>query len=184
MVVGYARVSTMGQNLDRQLEVLNSKKCEKIFCEKVSGKSIENREQLKQMLDFIRTGDVVVVASFDRLGRNLYELLEIVKKIEEKGAILISDKEKVDMSSSSGKFFSQILFCVAELERNMILERQREGIAIAKAKGVYKGKQAKNLVGIEDYYKRWKCREIGITEIAQHFKVSRQTIYNHFKQFS
>lgn len=184
MVVGYIRVSTLEQNLDRQIELMKSKGCEKIFAEKVSGKSIDNREQLKLMLDFVREGDTVWVSEYSRLARNTLDLLEIVKAIESKGATLISEKEKIDTSTSSGKFFLTVLAGVAELERSMILQRQKEGIALAKARGVYKGKQAKDLVGIEDAFQKWKSRELGITEIARHYKVSRQTIYNHFKQLT
>lgn len=184
LVVGYIRVSTIEQNVDRQIALMKQKGCEKIFTDKVSGKSRENREQLKNMLDFIRDGDTVWVSEYARLGRNTLDLLEIVKEIEKKGATLISDKEQIDTGTASGKLFLTILAGISEFERLMILSRQKEGIEIAKAKGVYKGKKAKELIGIEDAYKKWKKREIGITEIAKQYKVSRQTIYNHFNNFN
>ena len=183
MVVGYIRVSTVEQNLDRQIELMKNKGCEKVFADKQSGKS-RDREQLNSMLDFIREGDVVWVSEYARLGRNTLDLLEIAREIEKKGATLISDKESIDTSTPTGKLFLTILAGIAEFERAMILSRQQEGIAIAKANGVYKGRTAKELVGIEEYYNRYKRREMGITEIAKHFKVSRQTIYNHFKQLA
>lgn len=183
MIVGYIRVSTVEQNLDRQLRVMEQKGCEKIFSDKVSGKD-RDREQLNAMLDFIRDGDVVWISEYARLGRNTLDLLEIVREIEKKGATLISDKENIDTSTAAGKLFLTILAGIAEFERSMILSRQREGIEIAKANGVYKGKQAKDLMGIEEMYQKWKSRELGITEIAKHYRVSRQTIYNHFKQLA
>ena len=184
MKVGYIRVSTLEQNLDRQIKTMEGKGCEKIFAEKVSGKSIDNREQLQNMISFIRQGDVVYVSSYDRLARNTLDLLQIVKQIEEKGATLISEKEQIDTSTPAGALFLVILSGIASFERDMIRLRQREGIEIAKSKGVYKGKKAKDLIGIEDYYLKWKKREIGITEIANHYHVSRQTIYNRFHELN
>ena len=182
MVVGYIRCSTAEQNLDRQIELMKSKGCSKIFAEKVSGKSTENREQLQAMLEWVREGDVVWVSEYSRLARNTLDLLEIVKEIESKGASLISDKEKIDTSTASGKLFLTILGGIAEFERSMILARQAEGIALCKARGGYLGKQEKELKGIEDYYRKWKNREINITDVADHYKVSRQTVYNRFKK--
>ena len=182
MKVGYIRVSSVEQNLARQIRTMEEKGCEKIFAEKVSGKSVDNREQLQNMLSFIRQGDVVYVSSYDRLARNTLDLLQIVKQIEEKGATLISEKEQIDTSTPAGALFLVILGGISSFERSVILQRQREGIEIAKSKGVYKGKKAKDLVGIEDYYNQWKRREVGISEIARHYKVSRQTIYNHFSR--
>ena len=184
MKVGYIRVSSLEQNLDRQIRTMEEKGCEKIFSEKVSGKSVDNREQLQNMISFIRQGDVVYVSSYDRLARNTLDLLQIVKQIEEKGATLISEKEKIDTSTPAGALFLVILGGIASFERDMIRLRQREGIEIAKSKGLYKGKKAKDLVGIEDYYTRWKNREVGISDIAKHYKVSRQTVYNHFSRIA
>lgn len=183
MVVGYIRVSTVEQNLNRQIDLMKQKGCEKVFADKLSGKD-RNRIELNNMLDFIREGDVVWVSEYARLGRNTLDLLEIAREIEKKGATLISDKEKIDTATPTGKLFLTILAGIAEFERAMILSRQQEGIAIAKANGVYKGRTEKNLVGIEEDFEKWKSRELGITEIAHRHKVSRQTIYNRFKQLA
>lgn len=181
MKVGYIRVSTVEQNLDRQIAKMQELGVEKVFSEKISGKSKANREQLNNMLDFIREGDVVYVSEFARLARNTLDLLEIVEKIKSKGASLISCKEQLDLGSSSGQLFLTILSGLAQFEREMILERQAEGIAEAKKKGVYRGRQPKKIAGIEEYYKKYMAREMTVTEIAKKCKVTRQTIYHHFE---
>ena len=131
--IGYARVSTIEQNETRQLESFANyyEKIRKVFIDKVSGKNM-NRPQLQAMLDYVREGDVVVVSDFSRLARSTRDMLQIVQELTEKGVGLISLKENVDTDTPQGRFMLTVFAALAELERETILQRQREGIAIAK----------------------------------------------------
>lgn len=140
--IGYARVSTDEQNEARQLESFSeySEKISKVFIDKISGKNM-NRPQLKAMLDYVREDDVIVVSDFSRLARSTKDMLQIVQELTDKGVALISIKENVDTDTPQGKFILTIFAALAELERETILQRQREGIAIAKRQGKYKGRK-------------------------------------------
>ena len=138
--IGYARVSTEDQNEARQISAFKEYGINKIFVDKQSGKDT-NRPQLKAMLEYIREGDTVVVTEFSRLARSTKDLLHIVEELKNKDVELISLKEKLDTSLPTGKFMLTVFAALAELERATILDRQREGIALAKAAGQYKGRQ-------------------------------------------
>ena len=140
--IGYARVSTEEQNEARQLESFRTfrEPISKTFIDKCSGKNM-NRPQLKAMLDYVREGDVVVVSDFSRLARSTRDMLQIVQELSDKGVGLISMKENLDTDTPQGKFMLTVFAALAELERATILQRQREGIEIAKTKGKYKGRQ-------------------------------------------
>ena len=140
--IGYARVSTEEQNETRQLESFAnySEKIRKVFIDKVSGKNMK-RPQLQAMLDYVREGDVVVVSDFSRLARSTRDMLQIVHDLTEKGVGLISLKENVDTETPQGRFMLTVFAALAELERETILQRQREGIAIAKQEHKYKGRK-------------------------------------------
>lgn len=139
MLVGYARVSTKEQNEARQIRYFEELGVEKYFLDKESGKST-NREGLKAMLDFIREGDTVVVESISRIARNTKDLLSIVEKIKAKGADFISRHESIDTTTPQGQFMLTIFGAMAQLERDCLLQRQQEGIAIAREEGRYQGK--------------------------------------------
>ena len=140
--IGYARVSTEEQNEARQLQSFESytEKIKKVFIDKMSGKDT-NRPQLQAMLEYVREGDVIVVSEFSRLARSTRDMLQIVQELTDKGVGLISLKEKIDTDSSTGRFMLTVFAALAELERDTILQRQREGIAIAKQQGKYKGRK-------------------------------------------
>lgn len=140
MRVGYARVSTENQNLARQEVLLESLSVEKVYVEKSSGKNTD-RDALREMLAFIREGDTVVVESISRLARNTRDLLELIDKFTALGVGFVSQKENIDTATPTGKFILTVFGAIAELEREYILQRQAEGIAIAKANGVYKGRK-------------------------------------------
>ena len=145
MLVGYVRVSSLDQNPERQLEELKSLKVEKIFIDKQSGKDIE-RPELQKMLNFVREGDVLVVHSLDRLARNLADLLTMVQELTDREVSVRFVNEKLDFdagkeSSPMAKLMLSMVGAFAEFERSMIKRRQAEGIALAKARGVYKGRQ-------------------------------------------
>lgn len=145
MLVGYVRVSSLDQNPDRQLEELNASQVEKIFMDKLSGKNTE-RPELQKMLNFVREGDTLIVHSLDRLARNLSDLLTIVQNLTGRGVSVRFINERLDFdadreASPVAKLMLSLVGAFAEFERNMIKRRQAEGIAIAKERGVYKGRQ-------------------------------------------
>ena len=138
MKIGYIRISTTDQNTARQEVLMQELGVEQVFVDRMSGKSMD-RPELKRMLSFVRAGDTVIVESISRFARNTRDLLELVEQLTAKGVEFVSRKEAIDTTTPSGKFMLTVFGAVAELEREYILQRQREGIAIAKASGVYKG---------------------------------------------
>ena len=183
--IGYARVSTDEQNEARQLKSFAdySEKITKIFTDKMSGKDT-NRPQLKAMLDYVREGDVVVVSDFSRLARSTTDMLQIVKELTDKGVALISIKEKVDTNTPQGRFMLTIFAALAELERETILQRQREGIAIAKKQGKYKGR--KPLSFDEELFRtecqKWRNGEQTATETMKKLGIKRNRFYELVKK--
>ena len=139
MEVGYARVSTEEQNEARQLNAFEERGITKVFIDKQSGKDI-NRPQLKAMLEYVREGDVVIVESYSRLSRSTADLLHLVQQLKEKGVRFVSLKEQIDTTTPAGEFMMKVFASLADFERQQLLQCQREGIAIAKAEGKYKGK--------------------------------------------
>lgn len=179
--IAYVRVSTTEQNEGRQREALGKYDIDKWFCEKISGKDI-HRPQLQEMLEYIREDDTVFVLEFSRLGRSTADLLSIVQQIEGKGAKFVSVKENFDTKTPAGKLQMTMLAAISEFERSMILERQREGIAIAKREGKYKGRKAVVVPDIDVFYKRYMTRQVTKTQIAQELGISRTTLDKLFKQ--
>lgn len=185
MNIAYIRVSTVEQNEARQIEAMKNKNIEKWFTEKVSGKNIEDRPKLKEMLDFVREGDTVFIHDLSRLARSTQDLLNIVNLLNEKGVHLISNKESIDSSSPMGKMMLTMIGAIYEFERTNMLERQREGIAIAKANGAYKGRKP---IEIEDnafrtQYEKYMRREITKVEFSRLIKVSRPTLDKMIKEY-
>ena len=179
MIFNYKRVSTTDQNTERQLLDIP---CDRAYIEKISGKNT-NRPELQAMLLNIRTGDLVNVHSMDRLARNTKDLLNLVEEITAKGAKIIFHKENLtfapDKQDPYQKMMMTMLGAVAELERNLILERQREGIALAKLKGKYKGGQHKLTNEQVAEIKELVNKRTPITVIAKQYNVSRRTVYNY-----
>jgi len=173
--VGYARVSSTDQNLDRQLLALTD--VDKLFEEKVSGKSRAKRSELEAMLGYVREGDLVKVQSPDRLARSTKDLLDIVEQLQAKGVdIEFVDNPQLNTDSPHGEFMLTVLAAIAQLERKLLLERQREGIAIAKAKGVYRKQKALTPEQVEDAKKR-VTEGVTKARVARDLGVSRQTLY-------
>jgi DNA invertase Pin-like site-specific DNA recombinase len=140
-LIGYARVSTTDQNCEIQEEALRNAGCTIIRSERVSGTSRKGRSELDTVLDFIRAGDTLVVTRIDRLARSLFDLESIVRQIEDRGAKLKALEQPIDTGSASGRAFLQMLGVFAQFESSIRKERQMEGIAKAKANGVYKGRK-------------------------------------------
>lgn len=148
MNIGYVRVSTVDQNEARQLEGLKKHNIDKWFTEKVSAKDT-NRPQLQTMLKFAWEGDIIYIHDFSRLARSTADLLKIVEQLTAKGIHLVSNKENIDTNTPSGKLMLTMIGAINEFERTNLLERQREGIAIAKQQGKFKGRKIKDVPDFE-----------------------------------
>jgi DNA invertase Pin-like site-specific DNA recombinase len=174
-LIGYARVSSTGQDLDVQLEALEAAGCIKVFREKQSGRSTVGREALEDALGYVREGDTLVVTRLDRLARSVGDLHNIIAKLTAKGvAFRCLAQGGVDTGTSSGKLMLGILGAVAEFETDIRKERQLEGIAKAKAAGVYKGR--KPSVPVDDV-RRLHGEGMGATAIADQLGVGRASVY-------
>ncbi len=184
MKVAYVRVSTIEQNEARQIEALEKHGIEKWFTEKISGKDT-HRPELQNMLDYVREGDTIYVHDLSRLARSTKDLLEIVEILDNKKVSLVSNKENIDSSTPTGKLMLTMIGAIAEFERTNLLERQKEGIAIAKKNGKYKGRKP---IEIEDerfknLYSDYMKREITKVELAKELNVSRPTLDRMIKEY-
>lgn len=180
--IAYVRVSTVEQNEARQREALKVYGIDKWFVEKASGKDTK-RPKLQEMLEYVREDDTVYVEEFSRLGRSTADLLSIVQRIEDSGAKFVSVKENFDTKTPSGKLQMTMMAAIAEFERAMILERQREGIAIAKREGKYRGRKAVCVSNIKEYYDQYMSRNGTKTSIAAELGISRTTLDKLFKKY-
>ena len=173
-IIGYARVSTTDQDLSIQEAALKAAGCDVIRAEKRSGTSTNGRTELQTVLDFIRSGDVLMVTRIDRLARSIGDLQDIVRAVKEKGASLRATEQPIDTSTAAGKCFLDMLGVFAEFETNLRRERQLEGIAKAKAEGVYKGRKPKiDRAEVE----RLAGEGVGATLIAAQLDISRASVY-------
>ena len=172
--IGYARVSTTDQDLAIQIAALKASGCDVIRKEKASGTSTKGRTELATVLDFLRKGDVLAVTRIDRLARSIADLQDIVRAVKEKGAALKATEQPIDTSTAAGKCFLDMLGVFAEFETNLRRERQMEGIAKAKAAGVYKGRKPSI-----DVTTVRKLREEGLgpAAIAKRLKIGRASVY-------
>lgn len=183
--IGYARVSTVEQNEARQIVAFEgySEKITKTFIDKMSGKNTD-RPQLQAMLSYVREGDVVVVSDFSRLARSTRDMLQIVQELTDKGVGLISLKESVNTDTPQGRFMLTIFAALAELERETILQRQREGIAIAKQQGKYKGRKPLpfNEDKIRAECKKWRNGEQTAVATMKKLDIKRNRFYQIVKK--
>jgi DNA invertase Pin-like site-specific DNA recombinase len=177
MKVGYVRVSTIEQNEQRQFENLKKYDIEKFFMEKVSAKDT-NRPELQRALEFVREGDTLYVDDFSRLARSTKDLLDIVEFLKKKNVNLVSNKENIDSSTPSGKLMLTMIGAINEFERTNLLERQREGIALAKKEGKYKGGKKKVIKDFDIYYDKYMRREYNKSQLAKKLGISRPTLYS------
>ena len=182
MKVGYIRVSTAEQNTARQEVLMEQLGVERMYIDKMSGKTAD-RPQLKSMLNFVRTGDTVIVESISRFARNTRDLLELVDTLTEKGVEFVSKKESIDTTTPAGKFMLTVFAAVAELERGYILDRQREGIAIAKSKGKYTGRRP---IEVDEQlwdslYALWSEGKITAVEFMERMDMRKSTFYRRVK---
>ena len=174
---GYARVSTTDQDLGLQEAALRSAGCEVIRSEKVTGTTREGRTELATLLDFVRAGDTLVVTRVDRLARSIADLQDVVRVLKAKGAALRATEQPIDTSTAAGKAFLDMLGVFAEFETNLRRERQMEGIAAAKARGVSAGKGRKPPVDVAEV-RRLKAEEpLGPMAIARRLGIGRASVY-------
>jgi DNA invertase Pin-like site-specific DNA recombinase len=171
---GYARVSSVDQDLSIQKQALEAVGCEVIRAEKVSGSSRQGREELEQLMQFLRPGDTLVVTRIDRLARSVGDLQDIVRALRDRGVDLKATEQPIDTSTAAGKAFLDMLGVFAEFETSLRRERQMEGISEAKARGVYKGRKR----SIDrDEVERLRGEGLGASEIAKRMGIGRASVY-------
>ena len=180
--IGYVRGSTEDQNTARQ--ELQLQDIEKIFMEKISGKNITERPELKKMMEYVREGDTVIVESISRFARNTRDLLSLVDELKDKRVSFISLKESIDTTTPQGQFMLTVFGAMAQLERESILQRQREGIAIAKQEGKYKGRQPIKVddITFKEVCGLWRTGTITAVEAMKRLNLKPNTFYRRVKE--
>ena len=183
MKVSYERVSTSSQSLLRQDVMMQQYGIEKVYTEKISGQNMD-RPELKRMLDFVREGDTVIVESISRLARSTRDFLNILDQLEKKKVALVSLKEQIDTTIPTGRFMVNIFAALAQLEREQILQRQKEGILAQKANGTYTGGRPKANYDLKKFQlcQRWKNGEITATAARKERGMSSSTFYRKVKE--
>lgn len=182
MKVAYIRVSTEEQNEARQVEMMKGLSIEKTYIEKASGKDINGRPQFKAMMDFVREGDTVIVESYSRLARSVKDLLNIVDELNNKGVAFVSLKENIDTSTPQGRLMMVVFAGLAQFEREQTLQRQAEGIAIAKAEGKYKGRKALNKPeNYDEVVGLWRKGDISAVRAMDLLGCKKDTFYRWTK---
>jgi len=174
---GYARVSTTDQDLGLQEAALRAAGCDVIRTEKKSGTTREGRTELATLLDFLRAGDTLVVTRVDRLARSIGDLQDVVRALKAKGVALRATEQPIDTSTAAGKAFLDMLGVFAEFEANLRRERQMEGIAAAKARGVYKGKGRKPTIDAAEVQRLHAEGKLGPAAIAKRLGIGRASVY-------
>ena len=181
MKIGYVRVSTEEQNTARQEIMLRELGVDELFVDRASGKNAD-RPELNRMMNFVRRGDTVIVESISRFARNTRDLLDLVEQLTAKQVEFVSRKEAIDTTTPTGKFMLTEFAAVAELEREYILQRQREGIAIAKQQGKYRGRPPKVYPDFERIAARWQKGEITAVQAMKQLGMSKTRFYERVKR--
>ncbi|HHX68844.1 MAG: recombinase family protein [Miniphocaeibacter sp.] len=181
MIFGYARVSTEDQNLNLQIDALEKYEVDRIFKEKVTGANKE-RPELKEMEKLLRKGDSVVIYKLDRISRSTKHLIELSEKFEELGVNFVSLQDNLDTSTSMGKFFFRVMASLAELERDIIIERTNAGLKAARARGRLGGRPKKNSSTINMALKMYDSKEYTIPQILEAAKISKSTLYRYINK--
>ena len=184
MNVAYVRVSTVEQNEQRQVEALKKYKIDKWFIDKCSGKDI-NRPQFREMANFVREGDTLYTVEWSRLSRSTVDLLRIIEAMDKSKVKLVSIKENFDTSTPTGKLMLSLIAAINEFERQNLLERQREGIELAKAQGKYQGRKPvkRDEQFVLQLIYAIKAKQITVTEAAKRLNVTRATVYNLIERY-
>ena len=180
MIYGYARVSTADQNLDRQTDALKNYKVDTIFCEKISGTK-KNRPELDKLLSEVSSGDTIVIESLSRLGRSVKNLAELMEFFNENNIRLVSLKETIDTTSSTGRLLFTIISSLSQFERDVLAERTSEGLKAARARGRFGGRPKTANEKLNKAIALYKTNEYTITEITELTGVSKSTLYRSVK---
>ena len=181
MLIGYARVSTQDQNLDRQIDQLKESKCEKIFCEKITGTKKE-RPELEKLLEHIRPGDTIIITDLTRLSRSTKDLFKLVEQIESKGANIKSLKDIwMDTTTPQGKLMFTIFSGISQFERDLISQRTKEGLKSARARGKSSGRPKLERKNVELAVKMYSSEDYTIREIVNATKVSKSSLYKYLR---
>lgn len=180
MYIGYIRVSTSHQNTDRQVDILKNTypQVEKVYIDKLSGKN-KDRPQLKEMLNYVRKDDVIVIESLSRLARNTRDLLEIIDFFNSKSINLISIKEKIDATTPTGRAMLKMFSVLADFERELIVERTREGLESARARGRVGGRPATDKETISNALRLYESQKFSVKEICKMTGISKGTLYKY-----
>lgn len=181
MKIGYVRVSTLEQNTIRQEIIMEKLGVTELFIDKISGKN-KDRPELNRLLNFVRKGDTVIVESISRFARNTKDLLELIELLKSKDVEFVSEKEKIDTTTPTGKFMLTIFGAVAELEREYILQRQREGIEIAKQNGKYKGRKKIEISDLNSVINKVKNNQMTATRAMKILNISKSTFYRRLNE--
>ena len=177
-IFGYARVSTEQQNLDRQLDALRKYGCDVLYNEKMTGTK-RDRPELAKMLDRMTEGDTVVIESLSRLGRSTKDLLELTELFEQKGVHLVSLKESIDTSTSTGKLLFTLMSAISQFERDVIADRTREGLKSARARGRTGGRPRTDPAAVKKALRLYATKEYSIKEIEELTGVKKSTLYRN-----
>lgn len=181
MVIGYARVSTLEQNLDRQLDNLNAQGCERIYQEKRTGKNT-NRPEFEKMMASFRPGDTLVIDSFSRLSRSTRDLLRVIDELDKQSVNVISIKEKLDTTTPTGKLMLTMLSALAQFERDIITERTHDGLKAARARGKMGGRPRVKSMKIDKALKMYDSRSFSIADITETTGISTATLYRRIRE--
>lgn len=181
MKVGYVRISTKEQNTARQDLLMEKLGVDKVYTDKLSGKDTQ-RPELQKMMEFVREGDTVIVESFSRFARNTRDLLELTDTLRKKGVSFVSQKENIDTSGPAGQLMLTIFAALSQFERESILQRQAEGIAIAKAEGRMTGRPKKATERFEEIYSDFEKGKYNATQAARKLGIARSTWYRKVKE--
>lgn len=180
---GYARVSTRQQDLSRQLDLLDKYDCNEILTEKITGTK-SNRPELNRLKDKLRPGDIVVVESFSRLGRSTKDLIDLVTHFEKNDVKLISIKENFDTNSPQGRLMMTVFQAFSQFERDLIVERTKEGLKSARARGRQGGRSKVRTRDITKAINLYNSKEYSVNEIVEMTNISRATLYRYLKSES
>jgi DNA invertase Pin-like site-specific DNA recombinase len=179
--IGYARVSTLDQSLDLQLDALEKAGCEKVFKEKLSGMK-EDRPHLQELLNYAREGDILVVYKLDRLGRSTKKLIEWSEELQQIGIELVSIRDSIDTTTAVGKAMFKMLAVLAEMERDLISERTRAGLESARARGRKGGRPKKESKQVQKALKLYDTEQYTVKEIEEMTNVSKATLYSEIRK--
>lgn len=177
-IFGYARVSTENQNLNRQLDALKKYGVAQIYCEKMTGTK-KDRPELNKLIERITAGDTIVIESLSRLGRSTKDLIELMETFNKKGANLVSLKESIDTTTSTGKLLFTLMSAIAQFERDVIADRTREGLASARARGRKGGRPRVNERDLEKARRLYESKQYTVKEITEMTGLKRSSLYRN-----